>query len=74
MISQKSVLVTGAAMGIGAGIAERFSEAGYALAAFDIDGDGATRATAGCPIPGAHLLSVSPTQDTRGLRLCYRMC
>ncbi len=37
----KTVLVTGAAAGIGAGIAERFSEAGYAVAAFDIDGDGA---------------------------------
>ena len=39
----KTVLVTGAAAGIGAGIAERFSEAGYAVAAFDIDGDGARR-------------------------------
>ena len=39
----KTVLVTGAAAGIGAGIAERFSEAGYAVAAFDIDGGGASR-------------------------------
>jgi len=39
----KTVLVTGAAAGIGAGIAERFSEAGYAVAAFDIDGAGASR-------------------------------
>ncbi|MBZ5595090.1 MAG: SDR family oxidoreductase [Acidobacteriia bacterium] len=39
----KTVLVTGAAAGIGAGIAERFSEAGYSVAAFDIDGAGATR-------------------------------
>ena len=39
----KTVLVTGAAAGIGAGIAERFSEAGYAVAAFDVDGPGAIR-------------------------------
>jgi NAD(P)-dependent dehydrogenase (short-subunit alcohol dehydrogenase family) len=39
----RTVLVTGAAAGIGAGIAERFSEAGYAVAAFDIDGPGAVR-------------------------------
>jgi NAD(P)-dependent dehydrogenase (short-subunit alcohol dehydrogenase family) len=39
----KTVLVTGAAAGIGARIAERFSEAGYAVAAFDIDGPGASR-------------------------------
>jgi len=39
----KTVLVTGAAAGIGAGIAERFSEAGYSVAAFDIDGAGAIR-------------------------------
>jgi NAD(P)-dependent dehydrogenase (short-subunit alcohol dehydrogenase family) len=39
----KTVLVTGAAAGIGTGIAERFSQAGYAVAAFDIDGPGAIR-------------------------------
>src|ERR1700730_2236342 len=41
MPEQKAVLVTGAAMGIGAGIAERFAEAGYAIAVFDINGQGA---------------------------------
>jgi len=43
----KTVLVTGAAAGIGAGIAERFAEAGYAVAAFDIDGNGAKRIAEG---------------------------
>ena len=38
---EKSVLVTGGAAGIGAGIARRFAEAGYRIAVFDIDGNGA---------------------------------
>jgi NAD(P)-dependent dehydrogenase (short-subunit alcohol dehydrogenase family) len=37
----KSLLVTGGASGIGAGIAERFSEAGYAVAIFDRNATGA---------------------------------
>jgi meso-butanediol dehydrogenase/(S,S)-butanediol dehydrogenase/diacetyl reductase len=37
----KSLLVTGGASGIGAGIAQRFSEAGYAVAVFDCNRAGA---------------------------------
>jgi NAD(P)-dependent dehydrogenase (short-subunit alcohol dehydrogenase family) len=43
MTERRTLLVTGGASGIGAGIAERFAEAGYAIAIFDIDGDGARR-------------------------------
>ena len=39
----KVAFVTGAAVGIGAGIAERFVEAGAAVALLDIDGEGARR-------------------------------
>jgi NAD(P)-dependent dehydrogenase (short-subunit alcohol dehydrogenase family) len=42
MTEQKVALVTGAASGIGAGIATRFTEAGIAVALFDINGDGAS--------------------------------
>ena len=45
MEGPKTVLVTGAASGIGAAVAERFLSAGYQVALFDIDGD-AARATA----------------------------
>jgi NAD(P)-dependent dehydrogenase (short-subunit alcohol dehydrogenase family) len=45
MEGQKTALVTGAASGIGAAIAERFLSAGYQVAFFDIDGH-AARATA----------------------------
>jgi NAD(P)-dependent dehydrogenase (short-subunit alcohol dehydrogenase family) len=44
MEGPKTVLVTGAASGIGAAVAERFLSAGYQVALFDIDGD-AARAT-----------------------------
>jgi meso-butanediol dehydrogenase / (S,S)-butanediol dehydrogenase / diacetyl reductase len=45
MEGQKTALVTGAASGIGAPVAERFLSAGYQVAFFDIDGR-AARATA----------------------------
>jgi meso-butanediol dehydrogenase / (S,S)-butanediol dehydrogenase / diacetyl reductase len=43
MNTKKTAIVTGAAAGIGAGIARRFAEGGFAVAIFDIDGAGATR-------------------------------
>lgn len=42
-IMRHTVLVTGAAAGIGAGIADRFAETGFAVAVFDIDAAGAER-------------------------------
>lgn len=54
----KSLLVTGGASGIGAGIAERFSEAGYAVAIFDRNATGADetarRLTRGGPAISIH--------------------
>lgn len=43
MAERRVVLVTGAASGIGAGIAEYFAKSGYAVAAVDIDAEGAGR-------------------------------
>jgi meso-butanediol dehydrogenase/(S,S)-butanediol dehydrogenase/diacetyl reductase len=40
-MAKKTVLVTGGAAGIGAGICLRFAEAGYHVAVFDIDAEGA---------------------------------
>ena len=40
-LDNKVALITGAASGIGAGIAERFSEAGASVVLFDINGEGA---------------------------------
>ena len=46
MDTRRSVLVTGGAAGIGAGIALRFAEAGYAVAILDLDGEGGRLAAA----------------------------
>jgi NAD(P)-dependent dehydrogenase (short-subunit alcohol dehydrogenase family) len=43
MTERKIVLITGAASGIGAGMAQLFSESGYAVAAVDIDLQGVKR-------------------------------
>ncbi|HEY6904302.1 MAG TPA: SDR family oxidoreductase [Candidatus Acidoferrales bacterium] len=42
-LDKKVAIITGAAAGIGAGIAQRFSEAGAAVVIFDLNGDGALR-------------------------------
>jgi short chain dehydrogenase len=59
MEGQKTALVTGAASGIGAAIAERFLSAGYQVAFFDIVGQ-AARATASRISFGARKVGSEP--------------
>jgi NAD(P)-dependent dehydrogenase (short-subunit alcohol dehydrogenase family) len=47
---QRNVLITGAGAGIGAGIALRFAEAGYAVGVLDIDGAAAQRMAKRLPL------------------------
>jgi NAD(P)-dependent dehydrogenase (short-subunit alcohol dehydrogenase family) len=46
-LDNRVALVTGGAKGIGAGIAERFADAGAAVVIFDIDGEAARRTATG---------------------------
>lgn len=57
-MDQRTVLVTGAGSGIGAGIALRFAEAGYAVGVLDIDGASAER-IARSLLPGARAIPVA---------------
>jgi len=54
-MAKKTVLVTGGAAGIGAGICLRFAEAGYNVAVFDIDAEGALRMAANLAAHGEAL-------------------
>ncbi len=54
----RTVLVTGAASGIGRGIAERFLAEGARVAAFDVQGEALERLTADLAVDRAQLLAV----------------
>lgn len=54
-MDQRNVLITGAGSGIGAGIALRFAEAGYAVGVLDIDAGAAQRMARRLP-PGARAI------------------
>jgi meso-butanediol dehydrogenase/(S,S)-butanediol dehydrogenase/diacetyl reductase len=64
-LTERVVLVTGAAAGIGFGVASRFAEAGAAVAVFDIDGPAAQRAAAALPRAIAIQGDVASEADTR---------
>ncbi|HEX8984185.1 MAG TPA: SDR family oxidoreductase [Bryobacteraceae bacterium] len=57
-LDNRVALVTGAAKGIGAGIAERFMRAGAAVVIFDLDGD-AAREVAARLCPGNRVIAIA---------------
>jgi NAD(P)-dependent dehydrogenase (short-subunit alcohol dehydrogenase family) len=67
-MDRKTVLVTGAGSGIGAGIALRFAEAGYGVAALDIDGAAAERIAASLPREARKLHLTADVADEGQIR------